>query len=74
MAKLRVTRHHGLCRIVISGALLAGDLRKLEQACGPELESPTTSVEIRLDRAVEMDEPARYFLAALRRRGAVIVD
>lgn len=74
VAKFRVVRGRGTWRIVVRGALRAPDLRRLEQACGPGLESATASVEIRLDPSVEVDEPARFFLEALRKRGATIVQ
>ena len=73
VAKIRVVRDRGTCRIVVHGPLCAPDLRRLERACGPELESETIALEIRLDPAEEVDEPARFFLEQLRKRGAVVI-
>jgi len=74
VAKFRVVRGRGTHRIAVRGPLRASDLRRLERACGPALESATVSVEIRLDPSVGVDEPARFFLDALRKRGAIIVQ
>jgi hypothetical protein len=53
--------------------LRASDLGRLERALGPDLESATTSLEIRLDPSADIDEAAKAFLDGLRRRGARLV-
>jgi len=58
--------------VTVRGALSAGDLRRLERACGRALEEREMALELDLDVTAGVDEPARLYLDRLIRRGAVL--
>lgn len=68
---VRVTR--GTRRVTIRGPLAAGDLRRLEQLCGPALEEREIRLEVRLVGVRAMDESSRLFITGLVRRGAALL-
>lgn len=72
MARIMVTRAQGSLRIALEGRLSAGDLQRLERACGPALEHKLVPLELDLRRVQHIDAAARFYLERLRARGARI--
>lgn len=72
VASIRVREVSGRRRVIVRGPLAAGDLRRLERACGPALEHRTAHLEVRIRDASVADESSRLFLEGLVRRGAVL--
>ena len=72
MAKISVVRAGGSYRITLKGRLTAGDLRRLERACGDALEHKLAPLELNVDQVLSIDNAARSYLERLRARGARI--
>ena len=72
MARIRSRERRGGTRVVaVSGLLGAGDLRRLERACGRSLEHEVPPLTVLLSSPTA-DPAARAFLARLTARGAVV--
>ena len=63
----------GRWRIAVRGELRATDLRRLERACAPALESFPVPLDIEVDTLRAVDEPSRRFVVCLLHRGAALV-
>ncbi|MGE3840305.1 MAG: hypothetical protein AB7I50_01835 [Vicinamibacterales bacterium] len=74
MARISVTHRGDGYRVRVRGELAAGDLHRLEQACGRALERPQAPLELDLTAATLVDEVAQTFVARLRARGATLVS
>lgn len=72
VARIHVHFRQGRRRVTIRGRLVAADLKRLEQACGPALEEREMSLDVCVRDASTIDEPARLFLNSLVKRGAVV--
>ena len=72
MAKILVVRAGRSYRISLKGRLTAGDLSRLERACGDALEQKLAPLELNVDQVLSIDGAARSYLERLRARGARI--
>jgi hypothetical protein len=72
MAKISVVRDGGSYRITLKGRLTAGDLRRLERACGNALEHKLAPLELNVEQVLSIDNVALGYLDRLRARGARI--
>jgi hypothetical protein len=70
MAKISVVRDGDSYRIALAGRLTAGDLRRLESACGHALEHKLAPLELNIERVLSIDHAALEYLDRLRARGA----
>ncbi len=70
MAKISVIRDGDHYRITLRGRLAAGDLGRLERACGKALEQKLAPLELNLEEVLSIDNAARGYLDRLRARGA----
>jgi hypothetical protein len=73
MAKISVARDGGRYRITLKGRLTAGDLRRLERACGNALEHKLAPLELNVEQVLSIDHAALGYLDRLRARGARIL-
>lgn len=58
MAKISVVRAGRSYRITLKGRLTAGDLRRLERACGDALEQKLAPLELNVDQVLSIDSAA----------------
>ena len=72
MARISVAHVGHVSRIVLRGRLAAGDLKRLERACGSALQERLMPLEIDLRRLTSCDDAAGAYLERLRARGARI--
>lgn len=72
VATISVRVDNGKRVVTVRGRLAAGDLRRLEHACGPALEHRELPLELRLVHGRGIDGPVQVFLAGLVKRGAVL--
>jgi hypothetical protein len=72
MARISVTRDGEGYRITLKGRLTAGDLGRLERACGSALEHKLAPLELNVEKVFSIDNAARGFLDRLSARGARI--
>ncbi|MGH9143178.1 MAG: hypothetical protein ACRD2I_18755 [Vicinamibacterales bacterium] len=70
MAKISAARTAGTYRLTLEGRLAAGDLKRLERACGQALEHKLVPLELNLEKVSSIDAAARAYLERLRSRGA----
>jgi hypothetical protein len=71
MARITV-RGGDIYHITLSGRLSAGDLKRLERACGATLHQKLLPLELDIRKVSSLDEAAQLYLAKLRARGARI--
>lgn len=72
MAKISVIRDGDSYRIKLRGRLSAGDLGRLERACGKALEHKLAPLELNIEEVLSIDNAAGGYLDRLRARGAHI--
>lgn len=72
MARIRAIRRPTEIRVVVAGVLRAGDMRRLEHACGPALTSERADLIVDLERVTAIDGVAAAHLRYMEMRGAVI--
>ena len=72
MAKISVVRDGDSYRITLRGKVRAGDLRRLESACGHALEQRPAPLQLDVVGVVSIDSAARSYLDRLCERGARI--
>jgi anti-anti-sigma regulatory factor len=72
MARIRTVKGALSTRVVIAGELGAGDMRRLEHACGRALTSAHPDLILDLTRVTELDGVAAAHLRRMATRGAII--
>jgi hypothetical protein len=72
MARISIVRVGDISRITLKGRLGAGDLKRLEQACGSALQEKLVPLELDLEQVTSLDDVAQAYLERLRSRGARI--
>jgi hypothetical protein len=72
MARISIVRVGEIYRITVKGRLAAGDLKRLERACGSALQEKVVPLELDIRRVTSLDETAQAYLEKLRARGARI--
>jgi anti-anti-sigma regulatory factor len=58
--------------VIVVGRLRAGDMRRLEHACGSALENAQPDLVLDIQRVTEIDGVAAAYLERMATRGAVI--
>jgi hypothetical protein len=72
MARISIARGGDIVRITLKGQLSAGDLKRLETACGSALQQKRVPLELDIQRVISIDDTADAYLDRLRARGARI--
>jgi hypothetical protein len=72
MARISIVRFGDISRITLKGRLAAGDLKRLERACGPALLEKLVPLELDIEHVTSVDDTAEAYLERLRARGARI--
>jgi hypothetical protein len=72
MARISIAHIGEIYRITVKGRLAAGDLQRLERACGSALHEKIVPLELDIRRVTSLDETAHLYLEKLRARGARI--
>jgi hypothetical protein len=70
MARISVVRDGDSYRITLRGRVRAGDLRRLESACGHALEQRPVPLQLDVAGVRSIDSAARSYLDRLCARGA----
>jgi hypothetical protein len=72
VAKIAVARIGNTFRIRLRGRLTAGDLKRLERACGLALQQKLVPLELDIGNVTAVDDTAQAYLNRLLARGASI--
>jgi hypothetical protein len=72
MARISTSRAGDIYRVTLKGRLSAGDLKRLERACGPALQRKVVPLELDVHHVTKLDAAAQAYLERLRARGARI--
>jgi hypothetical protein len=72
MARISIARVGEIYRITLKGRVSAGDLKRLERACGAALQEKLVPLELDIRGATSIDDAAQAYLERLRARGARI--
>jgi hypothetical protein len=72
VARITTTRVGEIRRITLNGRLCAGDLKRLERACGSALQHKRVPLELDIQKVSSLDDAAHAYLERLRARGARI--
>jgi hypothetical protein len=72
MARISVVRAGDISRVTLKGRLGAGDLKRLERACGAALQQKIVPLELDVQQVTSIDAAAETYLAKLGARGARI--
>jgi hypothetical protein len=72
MARIHVGHAGDISRITVKGRLGAGDLKRLERACGTALQERFVPLELDIQQVISVDDAADAYLDRLHARGARI--
>jgi anti-anti-sigma regulatory factor len=72
MARIRTIKEPRSVRVVVSGQLGAGDMRRLEHACARALTTERAALVVDLEHVTTIDAVAAAHIRHLTRRGTVV--